>query len=437
MAGLRQHPRKLSVLGSAALGLAVATLTACRGPSLSKSDTNDTSFGGVGKDGEKLGALLDKTTVYERPSKEARELGYLHAGATVARSKKSLEAADCSEGWYEIAPRGFVCTEKAATLDLNHPTLRAMSQRPRLAEPLPYVYARTTKVTGLFHRADKRGIELEGRLPKSTVLAIVGSWTAPDESNEPQRLGLRLNGTFVKADDLEAAAGSHFKGVELGEAETLPIGWVVRRGVHLWDLDGGAPKEKGDLDYHGMLRLTGRYRTIEDEKYWAVDGDSWVRHRDVTALLPRHEYPDFVSDETLWIDVSIVMGTLVLYEGKKPVFATLVSVGRDRLGDPKSTASTAQGTYKIVEKHITRRSENGEMNGLEDAPFGLLLESGQWIVGTPRHDRFGIEHTDGDIELSPSDSSRLFGRVSPQLPEGWHGVSLSAGDVQTHVHIRK
>lgn len=429
--------RATRALGPLGWIVASVLVSACsKGPSLSKQE-EQTTLGGVSSDGERLGALLDRTAVHERPTKEARELGYLRAGAVVPRSKKSLESVDCTDGWYEIAPRGFVCSEKAATVDLNHPTLRAMAQRPRLGENLPYAYARTTKVTGVFRRAEKRGVELEGRLPRSTVLAIVGSWTAPDESNEPQRLGLRLNGKFVRADDLEAAGGSSFRGLPLGEDESLPLGWVVRRGVHTWSLEDGAPQKAKDLEYHAELRLTGRYRTVDDEKYWALADGTWVRHREATVVLARHEFPEFVSESTRWLDVSVIAGTLVAYEGKKPVYATLVSVGRDRLGDPKTTASTALGTFKVVEKHVTRRTEDTEAAPLEDAPWGLLLESGQWLVGTPRHERFGIEHTDGDIEVSPADGAHFFGWTTPPLPEGWHGVSLGPGDAPTYVVVRK
>src|SRR5690606_30672791 len=107
--------------------------------------------------------------------------------------------------------------------------------------------------------------------------------------------------------------------------------------------------------YHEKLRLTGRFRTIEGLRFWATENGLWVRHKDVTVVRRRHELPEFASDGQKWLDVSIVTGTLVAYEGTKPVFATLVSVGRDRLGDPETTASTARGTFRVLQKHITRR----------------------------------------------------------------------------------
>lgn len=426
--------------GSSFLGVALALglLNGCsKGPALSKTEGDDApDLGPVRPDGPRLGAIADRAPIFARPSKSSPEIGYLHAGGTVARSEKAHESSDCIDGWYAVHPRGYVCTEKVASTNLQHPTLVAMSLAPRLDEPLPYVYARTTKVTSLFNRAEQKGVELGGRLGKSTVMAIVGSWTAPDESNEPQLLGLRMNGQFVRAEDLEASEGSPFVGTPLSEELKLPLAFVVRRGVRLWSLGESGVEKKRELEYHERLSLTGRYRTVEGEEFWATESGDWVRHKDVTILRLRHELPEFVKDELRWIDVSIITGSAVLYEGKKPVFATLVSVGRDRLGDPKTSASTATGTFKIVSKHVTRRSLASPDEALHDAPWALELENGQWLLGSPRHDRFGIEHTDGDIEVSPGDGAHLWKWVTPEMPEGWHGVKLD-GDDATLVHVRK
>jgi len=333
----------------------LGALACSKGPSL--SHTNDAEalpdLGPLTPDGPRLGALLDKTPVFSIPSKTARLLGYLHAGATVARSIKAQEASDCIDGWYAIWPKGYVCAEKNATTEMSHPTLQAMALPPRLTSELPYAYARTTKVTSVFNRVEEHGVELGGRLAKSTVLAIVGSWTAPDESNEPQLLGLRMNGQFVRAEDLEPSTGSSFVGTALDENVKLPLAFVVRRGVRLWSLDAPLPTKVDAVAYHQRLQLSGRFRTVDDEKFFATENGTWVRHQDATIVLPRHEFPDFATDGQKWLDVSLITGAVLAYEGKKAVYASVLSVGRDRLGDPKTSASTAQGTFKVLAKHIT------------------------------------------------------------------------------------
>ncbi len=415
-----------------------------KGPALSKpeavhEDTDEfetPDLGPINKEGPRIGAVVDRAPIFAAAHKKAPVIGYLHAGDTVARSEKSEENDQCTEGWYAILPRGYVCTEKATTTDMQHPTLRSMALGANLEGALPYMYARTTKVTARFEKKSQEGVELTGRLAKNTVMAIVGSWTAPDESKEPQRLGLKMDGGFVRADDLEAALGTDFQGLEIEKEDDLPVAYVVRRGVRKWKMDGAAAIKEEEIPYHTRLTLTGRFRTVQGLRFWATSNDEWVRHKDVTVIRRRHEFPEFATGEQKWIDISIVTGTAVAYEGQKPVYATLVSVGRDRRGDPKTTASTEQGTFRVVRKQITQRAADSPDAPLHDAPWALQLDSGDWIHASPAHDRFGIEHTDGNIEVSPKDGRYLFNWSTPSVPEGWHGVVVDPAEETTIVQIR-
>jgi hypothetical protein len=425
--------------------LAVVVLSACgRGPKLSKPEEEGAlvDLGEVAADGPKLGAVSDVAYVYSAPRAGAPKLGYLHAGAQIARSEDSLKNDDCKAGWYKVRPRGFVCTDKSATTDMLHGTLSAMALAPNLGNPLPYVYARTASTTSLFDRKSDDGVAQTGKLAKNAGMAIVGSWTAPDESKEPQRLGMLMNGQFVRAEDLRAAEPSQFQGIALNDEVELPLGFVVKRGIRTWKLDGDAPEADEYLEYHQKLVLTGRFRTLGEERFWALSEGSWVRHKDVTVIRERNDFPDFVKEGQRWIDISVITGTAVLYEGKKPVYATLVSVGRDRVGDPKETASTERGTFEIVAKHITLREKNPlerkDGGAIYDRPWALELSNGQVVSGAFWHDRFGIEDTDGDVQLSPLDAAHLWKWATPALPEGWHSVRVDANAAdKTRVIVRK
>lgn len=397
----------------------------------------------VPADGPRLGAIADVTPVLSAPSAAARRLGYLHAGARVPRSAQGIENEDCPDGWYRVRPRGFVCTGKGATLSLEHPTLAAMALQPRLDAALPYTYARATRPTALLERTPENTASPIGRIPQGSFLAVVGSWTAPDESHEPQRLGLLTTGRFVRAAELTAATPSSFRGVALTEGATLPVGFVVKRGVKYWNLDGERPESKDELAYHATLKLTGRFRTVAGERFYALEDGLWVRHKDVTIVLPRHELPDFAREGLRWVDVSVIANTAVFYEGEKPVYATLVSVGRDRLGDPESSASTPRGTFDVVAKHVTRREKNpmpaSSGVALYDVPWVVELSNGRLLHAALEHNRFGIEHTDGDIHLAPEDAAFLFRWATPELPEGWHSVRVwdEPETPKTLVNVRK
>mgnify|MGYP003887311941 CR=1 FL=1 len=157
-------------------------------------------------------------------------------------------------------------------------------------------------------------------------------------------------------------------------------------------------------------------------------------------------FPEFVGDDTHWLDISVVTGTLVAYVGRRAVFATLVSVSRELLGGETVPAADGprpipMGTFPIRQKHLTFAGKQafafGESYELFDVPWALELGTGQLIHGAYWHDRFGIEHGAGNFALSPADAARVFQFVSPSLPDGWHAASAGSGEASTQVVIRK
>ena len=448
-----RSPRKLDALALAAACMAVLASFGCDGgsktPALSRTEGIVRSAPIPEENAAKLGVVSEQLRVREFTDVGAPSLGILRAGSHVARSAEPVSRAGCSGGWYAIRPRGFVCVGREATLDLNHPTLAAMALAPKLDAPLPYTYARTRVETPLFERqpGHEDAVREVGKLRRRAGMAVVGSWKARDPSGTETRLALLTSGRFVRASDLEAAKPSEFSGVELGKHGELPFAFVVKRGVRTFRLEG-SEAEKGDLlEYHSKLPLTGRFRSLGQIKYWAFDavkakagraGDElWVRHQDVTVVQKRTVFPDFVRDDTRWLDVSVVTGTLVAYEGKTPLFATLVSVARELPASSGDTATASDGprplplgTFTVVSKALTSLGKEpasfGEPFEVQDAPWALELSSGQLLHGAYWHDRFGIEHGAGNVALSPEDAARVFRFIGEALPAGWHAAAIAA-----------
>ena len=399
--------------------------------------------------GPKLGAVANVTPVLERPAPGARALGYLHAGARVARAPEPYSRRGCGGGWYPVRPRGFVCATESATVDMAHPTLAAMALTPHLDQPLPYAYARTRAETPLFERdpAHDDAVREVGRLKRRAGMAVVGSWSARDPEGNVQRLALLTDGRFVRASDLEAADASAFKGVELAKRDDLPLAFVVKRGVRSYQLDGEESSKGAPLSYHEVVRLSGRFHSVGDVKYWAVaepakgdrDHAQWLRHRDVLVVQERNNFPDFAQGTQRWMDLSVVTGVFTLYEGKHPVFVTLASVNRDA---HTSDAEKWLGTFEVTGKEVTLATHDpqafNENFEIFDAPWGITLSSGMLLYGAYWHDRFGVDHGPGAIELSPADAERVYQWVTPQIPAGWHGLvaPLESTD-KTRIVIRK
>jgi hypothetical protein len=406
------------------------------------------------ENGPKLAAIADMTPVLERPAAGARSIGYLHAGNRVARALEPYSREGCADGWFPVRPAGFVCASGSATVDLTHPTLAAMAIQPLFDQPLPFTYARTVNDTALLERdgSHESTVREIGKLKRRSGFAVVGSWTASVLGSAPERLALLTSGKFVRAADLEAATPSDFAGVELNAKQSLPLAFVVKRGVRDFKLDGENAEQGRDLAVHSHVDLTGKFRTAHGDKFWATEGGRWVRHKDVTTVLPRNVFPDFAVDGQKWLDVSVVTGTLVAYEGRKAFFATLLSVGRDpgALGSTDGTLTDAPasptaafglGTFEVRAKHVTLVGADPtsarESFQLYDLPWVFELSSGRLGYGAYWHERFGVEHGPGALQLAPSDAARLFQWITPSIPDGWHAASTLRGEPKTLVVIRK
>jgi hypothetical protein len=79
----------------------------------------------------------------------------------------------------------------------------------------------------------------------------------------------------------------------------------------------------------------------------------------------------------------------------------------------------------------------GEPFQTYDIPWSLELKSGSLIHAAYWHDRFGIEHGNGSIQLSPTDAARVWRWATPDLPVAWHGVTSTPDPQKTFVVVRK
>lgn len=438
-------------MGRPIAGLLVGVLAAvaCTGekaPSLERAAEPDLGIPEVpvpDEKGPRLGAVAERVPIQDRPSRKGEVVGFLRAGATVARAQEPFATAGCPGGWYPVRPRGFVCAGTSATTDPLHPTLAAMAIQPDLQSVLPYTYGRTSRDTKWFEVDPGKSATVRALAPlrAKSGLAVVGSWTADEGGGKPVPLAMGTDGRFVPTSDVEALSPSAFEGLPLSETVTLPTAFVVKRGVRAWSLEATVPERGELLAYHARVDLTGKHRSVGSTEFWATRDSRWVRLDDVSLVRKRGEFPSLATPGQRWLDVSVVTGTLVAYEGTRPVFATLVSVGRDRLGGPGATAVTERGEFHVVAKHVTAAGRDPasftEGIATHDVPWVLELSSGQMLIGAYWHDRFGIERSLGNVELSPRDAARMFRFAHPELPDGWHSVLAPSEGPRTLVVIRK
>ncbi|MGK4005363.1 L,D-transpeptidase [Sorangium sp. So ce1036] len=129
-------PAPLSASPSAA-PLAPAAALAALAPGATSAVSREATLPGQGA---KIASIAMRTWIYVAPDDRSTKLGYLRAGAVVDRAEVSAGTQGCAGGWYRIAPRGYVCVGKGASLELDHPVVAAAVRGPRRGAPVPYHY---------------------------------------------------------------------------------------------------------------------------------------------------------------------------------------------------------------------------------------------------------------------------------------------------------
>ncbi|MBM4357415.1 MAG: L,D-transpeptidase [Deltaproteobacteria bacterium] len=453
------------------------------------AETVDFDHEAPGPDEPVLVSTGRETWVFAEPRWESRKLGYLRAGAIVRRRAQVATHRDCRGGWYRVEPRGYVCVGSRASLERSHPIARLSARRPDRAG-LPYAYALTRYPTPpLYARLptdeEQRAVEgpveayrkalaalrskpefvpppppdpLPAELADGRLLpATAGDPRAPDQlvlGHARMRSGWALLGTYesgtrrfglttelmlVPLDRTRIVKPSSFHGVELSDEYGLPLAITRARTTRSYRIDAGAAVTAGpSLGLREALPLTGREHRWRDGLLLEVRDGSWVRADQVTVIERPQSLPRFARRGTKWIDVSILRQSLVAYEGPRPVYATLVSTGKDGLEDPAESHATVQGTFLVHTKHLTvtmdAEPEEGEEFDLRDVPFVQYFKEGYALHAAYWHDDFGTARSHGCVNLAPIDAAWLFGWTTPGVPEGWHAaMSLKEGTI-VHIH---
>ena len=406
-----------------------------------------------------------------------------------AETARILGGKGC-DAWYVVEPRGFMCAGSAATLDPNDPVVVALSRDAAdVSSPWPFKYGESIgapRYPRLPTREQQRSTEwdLDEHLElvakakaapdPETVAAIskdlVGIDFSPAGQAPPELLDFgpliregrksiakastiaftrefdvdgrtflqTADHAFIPKDRVKPYPRSDFQGIELGGDVALPIAFFRRRE---------RPKfkraESGELVASGenwsarsWVALTGEEIKQGDKTFFATrEPGIFASADDATVVRAVTEAPFLRAGadaaergRATWLDISVLGGWLVAYEGLKPVFVTLISPGRGGIPkpgvDPLSTASTPVGRFRIDGKFktatmVSSTDENvvhTEVQFIQNFSGPHALHAAYW------HASWGDPKSGGCVNLSPIDARRLFEWSEPRVPEGWHGL---------------
>jgi len=238
-------------------------------------------------------------------------------------------------------------------------------------------------------------------------------------------------GLVAPADRFWQTAGAKFQGIEIdGNNTKLPIGWTYggRKTAPLYEIDADSKKVKPaeSVDVFSALKLTGRELDSGGTRYAETRDQKWVKLIHVRVTRPGPP-PQGLGPNERWVDVNLKEQTLVLFEGTRPVYATLVSTGKESKIEDKDHR-TPSGEWRIREKHITTTMDgDGTAAGdlpysIEDVPYVVYFNRSYALHGAFWHRNFGVQMSHGCVNLAPLDARRVFFFTDPPLPEAWHGA---------------
>jgi hypothetical protein len=253
----------------------------------------------------------------------------------------------------------------------------------------------------------------------------------------------------IPKDRVKPYPRSEFKGVELGGEVSLPIAFFRKKDRPKYkrsEGDGAADRASGAGAFvvtgemwpaRSWVALTGEEVEQGGKTFFATrEPGVFASSDDATPVKAATEAPFMRSGaragqgsgRQTWLDISVMGGWLVAYEGMKPVFTTLISPGRGGVPapgvDPLTTASTPVGRFRIDGKFRTATMVSStddnvvhtEVQYIQNFSGPHALHAAYW------HASWGDPKSGGCVNLSPIDAKRLFEWTEPAVPDGWHGL---------------
>ena len=262
------------------------------------------------------------------------------------------------------------------------------------------------------------------RIKRHSGVALIGEFAGTEQA-QSRRFAITTDARLIPADKIKASSGSPFHGQDIRNVG-LPAAFARSPSTHYWQLDKGRVTEGESLQARQFVPLTGTVNEFRGKRMLQTRDGRWLDSAELWVAAVPGAMPAWASKNVRWIDVGIINQVMTLWEGQRPVYVTLVSTGRDGLGDPQTTRSTPQGTFRIYQKHVTTTMDSDvadEEFELRDVPWVMYFKGGYALHGAYWHDEFGRARSHGCVNLAPIDARFVFQWASPQVPEHWHSVT--------------
>jgi hypothetical protein len=361
--------------------------------------------------------------IFSEPSRSSKRRGLTLPGTTLPLYG-AQQGPGCDAAWWLVGPLAWACSDQA---ELSP------------ADPVPRTPAPSAAdgLMGTYYFVGPDGASayasLDAALEGAPDRELEGGWgvaVAEQKSSGGQTFVRTTKDLWIDASSLFPARPSSFHGEQVGSGR-LDFAWVRADKANTWAVPSTKGKPTGS-----RARFT-RVAIAEDSTDMVrVDDTTWMERQDLARPAVSDPPAEVVLEGERWIDVDLSTQTLVAYEGRVPVYATLVSTGRP------GPDATPRGVHRIWVKILTSDmggAGNPDVEArysLEDVPYVQFFDDAVALHGTYWHRDFGHTHSHGCVNLAPLDARWLFGFTGPRLPAGWTAAYPTRFDPGSVVRVR-
>lgn len=373
---------------------------------------------------QSIEVIDDGAPVMMAPDAAAERRGTVGAGTRLGFSKRVF-GPGCSTGvWYETSDQLFICEAHVQPSEAQ-PGPKVDEWAPRGGRlPQRYAFVRFGGTRAYLHPSDYFRNDYEEALGKGFGIVVTGEQVYEGVAFVRTRRHL-----WVEKGSVRFVEGSSFAGVKLKPTDALDVAWVALRPAHVFERPQGRVVKR--LDRHAVVRIAATRGA------WVqLASGGWMRLSDL-ARAKRTEPPEGVGEADRWIDVDVEAQVLVAYEGKRPMFATLVSTGRNT-----KQSKTPLGIHRIwvkldyTDMDDLERTDVDKNYSIQDVPWVQFFKGSYGFHAAFWHDDFGRRRSHGCVNLSPADARYLFQFTEPVLPPGWNAILTIPEDHPTVVRVR-
>lgn len=369
--------------------------------------------------------------IYDGATASPKVAGVVRRGS-VLRVGSKVGGSGCKDGaWYQAVPFGYVCTALGFHVS-DQPKAASYGVPPAEVEShLPYQYSRViTQRAPRYYRIPteqeekqaRRAMEKKGPTPEVVSSLMEGDYfLALAEKETRQSDGAvfyrTVRGRYVRESDVELRNPKPIRGEELGRGGwELPLAFVYGEDRDLSSIEGGVVRATGKAEKHA--RFVVEEEVVEDGVTYVGGSAGFVR-RDEVRVAREAKRPSDVPKGAKWIHVDLGQQTLVAYEGDDPVYATLISSGKEGYEPPT-------GLFQVQQKYIsTTMNATDPIDGfyeVEEVPWTLYYHGGYALHGAYWHTDFGKVRSHGCTNIAPVDARWLYYWSDPEVPPAWHAV---------------